>query len=63
MVRVEALRRPLYAITFRKACPKTNKDDMQPFENTLLFAMAFPKRGLLGKVTALVRHGAVVPLP
>jgi hypothetical protein len=47
----------------RKECPKMNKDGMQPFENTLLFAMTFPKRGLLGKVTSLVHHGAVVPLP
>jgi hypothetical protein len=40
-----------------------NKDDMQPFENTLLFTMAFPKRGFLGKVASMVRHGAVVLLP
>jgi hypothetical protein len=33
----------------RKECPKPNKDDMQPFENTLLFAMTFPKRGLIRK--------------
>jgi hypothetical protein len=63
MVRVEALRRQLYAITFRAACPETHKDDVQPFENTLLFTIAFPKRGLLGKVASLVHHGAVVPLP
>jgi hypothetical protein len=36
---------------------------MQPFENTLLFAMTFPKRGFFGKVTSLAYHGAVVPLP
>jgi hypothetical protein len=29
----------------------------------LLFAMTFPKRSLFGKVTSLVHHGAVVPLP
>ena len=45
----------------RKECSKTNKGDMQPFENTLLFAMTFPKRGFFGKVTSLVYYGAVVP--
>jgi hypothetical protein len=29
----------------------------------LLFAMTFPKKGLLRKVIALVHHGALVPLP
>ena len=41
----------------RKECSKTNKGDMQPFENTLLFAMTFPKRGFFGKVTSLVYYG------
>ena len=36
---------------------------MQLFENTLLFAVTFQKRGLFGKVASLVHHGAVVPLP
>ena len=64
MVRVEALRRQLYAMTFPKECPKTNKGDMQSFENTLLLVISFSqKRGFVGKVASLVYHGAVVPLP
>jgi hypothetical protein len=39
------------------------KDDAQPFENTLLFAMAFPKRSFFGIVAYVVHDELSYLLP
>ncbi len=36
---------------------------MQPFENMLLFAMTFPKKGFLGRVRFSLRSLTASPLP
>ena len=47
----------------RKECLKMKKDNAQPFENTLLFAMTFPKRSFLGTVAYVVHYEMLYFLP
>jgi hypothetical protein len=63
MVRGEASElEPVQALS-RKEYLKVKKDEAQPFENSLLYAITFPKRRFLGKVLSVVHYGAVVSLP
>ena len=39
------------------------KDNAKLFENTLLFAMTFPKRSFLGKVAYVGHYEQSYPLP
>jgi hypothetical protein len=47
----------------RKEYLKVKKDETQPLENSLLYAITFPKRRFLGKVLSVAHYGAVVSLP
>jgi hypothetical protein len=62
MVRGEAPRLEPVPSLSRKEYLKVKKDETQLFENALLCAITFPKRGFLGKVAYMVHSGAVVPL-